>query len=312
MILISLLLLLCTVFLIVLYIVSLLAYTNPPKKRPNPHHIPSGPLYEDHKEKMLQVMEDMVNTSHESITLTSYDGLTLHARLFPFENKKGPVVLFFHGYHGTAEWDGYGMYQICKKLGYPILMPDVRAHGKSDGIITFGIRERHDVSQWISFVLERFGKDTPIILSGVSMGATSILLATQEPDFPSNVKGIISDCAFSHPSGILKPILEKKKIPSGPLFLLMRLSAKLFGRFNLTETVAINAIQTIRQPVLFLHGAKDFVVPVSMCEELYNACTSPKDKLILEEANHANSALTDFESYATAVFAFIEKITRAV
>ena len=217
-------------------------------------------------------------------------------------------MLFFHGYHGTAEWDGFGMYQICKKLGYSILMPDMRAHGKSEGDISFGLNERFDVAQWISYASQRFGTDTKIILAGVSMGATSILLATGELSLPSNVAGIISDCAFSHPSGILRPFYEQKRLPAKFLFTLMCLTAKLFGHIDLKKPSAIEAIQNLKLPVLFLHGTEDFIVPVTMCYDLYAACPSEKQKVIFEDANHANCALTDFSQYEATVLAFFESI----
>ena len=43
-------------------------------------------------------------------------------------------------------------------MGWPILMPDMRAHGKSEGNISFGIRERHDVRTWLEYLEQRFEK----------------------------------------------------------------------------------------------------------------------------------------------------------
>ena len=308
MILFLILLLICATIYTLFYFIYYFVFRHPVKKRPDPHHIPSGPLYEDHKEKMLRVVEDMASAPHEDLEQTSYDGHRLHARLYRFSEGPQPLVLFFHGYHGIAEWDGFGMYQICKKLGYSILMPDMRAHGKSEGDISFGLRERFDVAQWISYAVQRFGADTKIILAGVSMGATSILLATGELSLPSNVAGIISDCAFSHPSGILRPFYEQKRLPAKFLFTLMCLAAKLFGHVDLKKPSAIEVIQKLQLPVLFLHGTEDFIVPVTMCHDLYEACSSEKQKAIFENANHANCALSDFERYETVVLTFLTSI----
>lgn len=296
----------CILFLIALYLIYHLFFLHPMKKRPDPHNIPAGPLYDDYRESMLQVVKDMETSPHMWLQVTSHDGLRLYARLYGDFSSEKPVVLFFHGYRGRAEWDGYGMYRICKKLGYPILMPDMRAHGKSEGTISFGIREYRDVQLWIDEALRRFGHSSRFILAGVSMGATSVLLAAGNSSLPDNVIGIVSDCAFSHPSGLLRPIYEEKKLPAKLLFRVMRLSARLFGGFRLDETVAIEAVTKLSVPVLFLHGTKDKIVPVSMCDELYEACSGPKRKLILTGADHANSAMAFPEAYEAAVLGFLE------
>lgn len=302
---------LCMVFLLALYIVYRVTFRHPIKKRPDPHCIPSGPLYDGHKEKMLTIVEDMAISPHEIWQLTSPDGLQLFARWYGTYSADTPVVLFFHGYHGQAEWDGYGMYRICKKLGYPILMPDMRAHGKSEGIISFGIRERHDVRLWVNEVLKRFGQDTELILAGVSMGATSVLLTAHDAPLPKNLLCVISDCAFSHPKGLLRPIYEKNHLPAGLLYRIMKLSARVFGGFRLDEAVAAQSITGLSVPVLFIHGSLDQIVPASMCHELYEAYPGMKRKLVLDGANHANSALVFPEKYEETVTDFLnETISR--
>ena len=51
-------------------------------------------------------------------------------------------------------------------------MIDQRAHGLSEGkTITFGIKERLDCLCWVEYLVERFGKETQILLTGISMGA---------------------------------------------------------------------------------------------------------------------------------------------
>jgi len=189
-----------------------------------------------------------------------------------------------------------------------ILMPDMRAHGKSEGIISFGIRERHDVRLWVNEVLKRFGQDTELILAGVSMGATSVLLTAHDAPLPKNLLCVISDCAFSHPKGLLRPIYEKNHLPAGLLYRIMKLSARVFGGFRLDEAVAVQSITGLSVPVLFIHGSLDQIVPASMCHELYEAYPGMKRKLVLDGANHANSALVFPEEYEEAVTEFLNEI----
>lgn len=307
MIVMNLLILIGLLLILLLFLVYCCVFTYPKRKRPSAHNIPKGPIYDGHKENMLRVINDMETTPHETIEQISHDGLTLSARLYHNADGTQPIVLFCHGYHGLPEWDGYGMYQICKKQGYSILMPDMRGHGKSGGSITFGIREHMDVKLWINYILERFGSDTKILLAGVSMGATSVIMAAEDSKVAKSTIGIISDCAFAHPSGVLKPVFDQFKIPCKLIFFLIHRSAKLFGRFDLKESSAIETVPNLQPPILFLHGTKDFIVPVSMCEELYCACSSSKKIRIFENANHANCALTDYEEYEKTVLQFLSE-----
>ena len=61
-------------------------------------------------------------------------------------------------------------------------------------------------------------------------------------------------------------------------------------------------------PILFIHGDSDDFVPEYMCEELYENCAGRKEKVLIEGANHANSAMTDYETYEKAVMGFFYKI----
>lgn len=58
-------------------------------------------------------------------------------------------------------------------------MVDERAHGKSEGkVITFGIRERCDCKLWAEYAVKRYGENKDIFLAGVSMGAASVMMAS--------------------------------------------------------------------------------------------------------------------------------------
>ncbi|MBO5486478.1 MAG: alpha/beta hydrolase, partial [Eubacterium sp.] len=56
-----------------------------------------------------------------------------------------------------------------------------------------------------------------------------------------------------------------------------------------------------------LHGKEDSVVPVSMNDEFYEKCVAPKKRVLVEGADHANSAMTDFDAYEKAVMNFLNE-----
>ena len=58
---------------------------------------------------------------------------------------------------------------------------------------------------WIRYINRRFGEKTQIVLAGISMGASTVLMAA-DLGLPANVKGIMADCPFSEPKEILKEV----------------------------------------------------------------------------------------------------------
>lgn len=288
------------------YMLYIFVFSHPVRKRPNAHHIPESELYKVYRDIMLDVVKEAETIPYEEVSIQSYDGLRLHGKYYAIK-RDAPLVIFFHGYHGVSSWDGYGFFRICMNNGINLLMVDERAHGKSEGnIITFGLKERFDCKLWVEYVAKHFGEKTDIILAGVSMGATSVLMAS-ELGIPPNVCCIISDCGFSEPAAIIKETIRSMKLPVKPVYYFINWGAKLFGHFNLEETTALNAVKKIKVPVLFIHGNNDHIVPIYMCEELYENCAGRKEKVLIEGANHANSAMTDYETYEKAVMEFLKK-----
>lgn len=287
-----------------LYYLYRSVFCYPLKKRSDVHDIPESRLYKVHRNNMLEVVNEMESTPFEEVSIRSTDGYRLYGKLYHIK-ENAPLMLFFHGYHGTYAWDGYGVFQICKNNGINILMVDERAHGKSEGkATTFGIRERYDCKLWTEYAADRFGEKTDLILAGVSMGAATVMMASKL-ELPETVRAIVADCGFSEPAAIIKETIRKKKLPVKPLYLLVNLAAYIFGGFNLREATALSAVKTLNIPILLIHGKEDAVVPLSMCEELYENCAGIKEKLIVDGAAHANSAVVDYEAYEKAVMDFL-------
>ena len=152
----------------------------------------------------------------EDIFLPSYDGLRLHGQLLQQPSAKGTILLF-HGYRSSWIIDFSIVLPYYYSLGYNLLAVDERAHGQSEGVyITFGVHERRDVVTWAQYAAMHFGPDHPLFLGGLSMGATTVLLASAL-ELPPSVRGVIADCGFSSPDAIMKkrPARACKMAPGG-------------------------------------------------------------------------------------------------
>ena len=167
-----------------------------------------------YRERSLKNIDALVDTPFERVSIQSRDGLTLRGKFYA-GRREAPLLLFFHGYRSTAERDGSGGFSICREKGWKAMMADQRGHGESEGkTITFGVKERFDVLDWINWAVKRFGEEQDIYLVGISMGAATVLMAAGE-GLPPQVKGIWADCGYSSPEAVLRHTIRTRRLPEG-------------------------------------------------------------------------------------------------
>ena len=267
-----------------------------------------GKQYEPYQEAISNGIEKARKLSFQRIFIEARDGITLAGKYYHFKDK-APLILFFHGYHGTALRDGNGILLYAQKAGYNALLVDQRGHGKSSGkAITFGIKERYDCMDWIRYANRRFGDETPIVLAGISMGASTVLMAA-DLGLPVNVKGIMADCPYSAPKEILREVMKQLKLPVNVTYTAVRLGAKIFGRFDIEEHSVIESMENCYVPVLFIHGGEDYFVPCKMSEECYEACASlDKKRIVVPGAAHGMSFCVDGALYEKEMEEFLNRI----
>lgn len=267
------------------------------------YDIPPGEVYEPYRDEMIAWMKEIRAMPHENVSVTSFDGLTLRGKYYEYRSG-APVELLFHGYQGNAERDLCGGVQRCFSLGRNALLIDQRAGGSSDGhVITFGIRERKDCLRWIEFAISRFGKDVKLIIGGISMGAATVLMAAGE-ELPENVVCVMADCGYSSAREIICKIIKEMHLPSTLVYPFVKMGAKIFGRFDLEETSPLQAMQTCRTPVVFIHGDADAFVPCEMSQAVYDACAAPKKLALIAGAGHGLGYPKDKEGYLRALREF--------
>jgi len=267
--------------------------------------LPDGEIYKAYKDVMQKWADEVYGTETERVEITSFDGLTLRGKFY--EYKKGaPIELMLHGYRGTAERDLCGGVQRCFALGRSALLVDQRGCGHSDGkIISFGIKEKRDCLDWIDFMINHFGSDVKIILTGISMGASTVLMAAGE-ELPENVVGVLADCGFTSAKEIMKKVIKDMNLPPNLSYPFVKLGARLYGGFNIEENSAKEAVKRIKVPVIFFHGESDDFVPCDMSKENYKECAAPKKLITVAGAGHGLSFPVDEKNYLKEVADFFD------
>ena len=281
-----------------------------PKKTPKDiaeYPIPIGRIYEPYHAQMKRWMEEARATPHEKFTIQSHDGLTLHGTYYEYA-PNAPIEIMFHGYRGSGERDLCGGIQRCFVLGHSALIVNQRASAPSEGnVISFGANEHKDCLAWVDFAVQHFGTDAKIILTGISMGAATVLLAAGK-ELPANVVGVLADCGYSSAEEIIKIVIRSMKLPPKLAYPFVKLSARIFGHFNLDQADVTKAVKNCKVPVIFFHGQDDDFVPYHMSQANFDACPSTKRLVITPGAGHGLSYLVDPDGYVQAVREFFDPI----
>ena len=265
------------------------------------YEIPEGEIYEVHRDYMVTWIKNSRTMPHEDMCITSYDGLKLRGRYYEY-SKDAVVEILFHGYRGSGERDLAGAIDRCFQLGRSALIVDQRGSGLSDGhVITFGIKERYDCLSWIEHCIKRFGEDVRIKITGVSMGAATVMMASGL-ELPENVIGVLADCGYTSPKEIIKKVIKDIKLPVFIFYPLIRLGGVLYGGFDIESASPIEALKNCKLPILIFHGDEDAFVPYYMAQELYDACASSKKHFhTVKGAGHGLAFPQDKEGYLNTV-----------
>ena len=265
--------------------------------------VPNGKEYAPFRAQFEAWGREVRAMPRQEFSITSFDGLKLCAKFYEYA-PGAPIELMFHGYRGNAERDLSGGVQRCFSLGRSAFIVDQRCSGKSDGhVITFGIREHRDCLSWVDFMVDHFGPEVRIILCGISMGASTVLMAAGNP-LPGQVIGVLSDCGFSTARDIIKKVIRQMGLPADLCYPFVELGARIFGRFDLEETSALDAMGRCTLPVIFFHGEADGFVPCDMSRANYEACTARKMLVTVPGADHGLAYPVDPETYLTALREF--------
>lgn len=247
-------------------------------------------------------LEEKSNYSDKYIE--SYDKLQLHSYVVSQNSNKWAIVV--HGYGGSGKLMS-DKSKYFYDMGYNVLIPDLRGHGKSEGdYIGMGWKDRLDIISWINFIIKE-NPNAEIVLHGTSMGAATVLMTSGE-NLPSNVKAIVADCAYTSAWDEFSYQLETYlKVPSYYILNVTNMVTKLKAGYSLKEASALESVKKATVPILFIHGDKDKFVPYSMMDKLYDATSSPKEKLTIDGGEHANSDLVSPFLYWLTVEDFLNQ-----
>jgi pimeloyl-ACP methyl ester carboxylesterase len=233
----------------------------------------------------------------------SSDGISLKGWWSEGDAAK-PVIIFSHGLN-RSRLEMLERGGEANRRGYGVLLFDLRNHGESgQAYTTLGINESRDVCAASQFVKEK-APGRPQVLWGVSMGASSALIAAKQcPGFAA----VISDSSFlSFRETIAHHLGLYFRLPAFPISNEIVGITGLRMGMNPDDGDVEQAVKEINIPILFIAGSVDKRMPPELANRLLSAAKHPGKKLVVVPgAKHGEAYNTNHEMYVSAVFDFLD------
>ncbi len=131
----------------------------------------------------------------DTLELQTEDGLKIEVLEIRHPEAKGSIICLT-GQVGPSVTAFYGHAEVLFEQGYSIYLPELRAHGNSEGeVIGFGFTEYMDVAAITNYIAEHsHGDDLPIIVIGHSMGGAVALNSMSKND---DIDGVVAMSTYS-------------------------------------------------------------------------------------------------------------------
>ncbi len=225
---------------------------------------------------------------HESVTLTTSDGVSIVAWYFENPNARN-IILYSHGNGGNVyHWSARAA-ELCRRFPVSVLMYDYRGYGQSGGTPTIaGIRE--DARAARDWLCQRTGrKPNELVYYGRSLGGgVAIDLAAE-----TGAQGLVVESSFASIRDMVRKVVPLLPMPTSWLVR--------------TDLNSLENIQRYDGPLLQSHGDADRLIPFEQASRVFEAAPGRKQWVTIPNGGH-NSPQT--EVFFETLGRFLEDIAK--
>jgi pimeloyl-ACP methyl ester carboxylesterase len=225
-----------------------------------------------------------------ALRLTAADGTRLAAHRLAGPPDAPCTVVLVHGFVNKARTPAVHQFAHTLADTVDVIVPDLRGHGRSDGVCTFGRDEPLDVAAAVAAA----DPAKPVVTMGVSLGGAAVLLHAAQA--PGSVAGVVSVSAPVRWGGLGTPGAER----------IERWVATTRGRWILRTLLGTRVAATVEPPTATAEAARSiapaFTIVVAdprdwyfgpeHAEELYARAGDPKALWWYPDGGHGTDLLT--------------------
>ena len=219
----------------------------------------------------------------------------------------GGAVILLHGV-GDNRQSMLSLGNVFLRAGYAVLAPDLRGHGESGGIATYGVLERDDVHAWVSWMLGQ-PRVTRVYGFGASLGASVLL---ESLDRESRFRAVVAESAYSDFPAIADERMRREfpgglKWMAGPFVDSGLLWIRLRYSVDLKQASALDALRHTQVPVLLIHGLADGRTSPDNSRRLAAANPAATQLWLVANSGHANAWATAGKEFEIRVLGWFDR-----
>ena len=219
---------------------------------------------------------------------TSADGTVLKAWYYEPDAPNDGALLMLHGV-GDNRVAVVGLGTVYEKAGYSVLVPDLRGHGESGGLISYGIQDEADIRAWATWMQTQPGIRN-LYGFGASLGG-SVLLESLRTE--TRFSAVIAESAYSDFPSIAEERVRRNApaalkwlttpvVDSGILWTRLR-----YG-LDLRASSATDGVRRSKTPILLAHGLEDRLTSPDNSRSLAAANPALTQLWLVPGASHVN------------------------
>lgn len=237
--------------------------------------------------KEIEALDSLTGFAVSEVRIRSKDNIDLSAWFVP--NDSSRAVILLAGIRGNRTFNK-SRAELYLKKGYTVLLPDLRATGKSEGdVITFGWHERNDLHACVNYLRKKGFKN--IGVHGTSMGAATIAYSFNEkPSYRFVVMESCYDNIDNAFSNRVHGLLPKFVLWPAYLFTEWRIDAdaeKLYPQ---------DCVKQCTAPVLYFAGDSEQQVKQEDTDRIYNSFSSTDKRLHIFKGGRHEDFMKRFKS----------------
>ena len=215
----------------------------------------------------------------------------LDAYWVPVENPDAPIFLYLHGQDATRG-KNLEHTETFHQCGYHVLIVDYRGFAESYGKESPSESKVYeDALASLNYLKSNFPSNEIFIYGHSLGGAVAIELATRME--AEGTAGLIVESTFTS-------IVDMSPLKYGGLLRLLPIDYLLSERFD-----SISKIESVRCPMLFIHGKADSKVPYYMSQALCDKAGKLATLHLVDGADHADCCLIGKVEYRKQVRDFV-------